>query len=97
MGKYREPKETDIQIQILRYLKAIGAYGGKTKTVGIKRGRAFCIDPYLFRGFADLTCFYNKQLYFIEVKRPDGKLSELQKHRIKQLENEQFKVFVLYE
>jgi hypothetical protein len=41
-------------------------------------------------------CLRNGETIFIEVKAPNGKLSELQKHRIKQLENEQFKVLVLY-
>jgi Holliday junction resolvase len=48
-------------------------------------------------GIPDLMCLRNGETIFIEVKRPTGKLSELQKHRIKQLEDEQFKVFVLYE
>jgi len=67
--------EKDIQIHILRYLRAMGAYAGKTKTMGVKRGRVFCFDPYTFRGFPDITCFYNGKLYFIEVKGEQGRLS----------------------
>lgn len=48
-------------------------------------------------GIPDLMCLKNGETIFIEVKAKNGKLSELQKHRIKQLENEQFKVLVLYE
>lgn len=73
-------KEKDIQLSILHYLKNIGAVGGKTKTMGVKRGRSFCFDPYLFRGFPDLTCFYNHKLYFIEVKSETGKQSPQQEY-----------------
>ena len=48
-------------------------------------------------GIPDLMCLKNNETIFIEVKRPGGTLSELQKHRITQLETEQFKVLVLYE
>ena len=67
--------EKDIQLQILHYLKKIGAYCGKTKTMGVKRGRSFCFDPYLFRGFPDVTAFYKDRLIFIEVKSESGKQS----------------------
>ncbi len=67
--------EKDIQLQILKYLRAIGAYAGKTKTVGIKRGRVFCFDPYTFRGFPDISGFYKDKLFFIEVKSATGKQS----------------------
>jgi hypothetical protein len=66
------------QMQIIHYLKALGAVVGKTKTMGVKRGKVFCFDPYLFRGFPDLTFFYNKRLFFCEVKSPKGKQSEMQ-------------------
>ena len=72
-------KESDIQLSILHYLKAIGAVCGKTKTMGVKRGRFFCFDPYTFRGFPDLTVFYKAKLYFIEVKGEKGKQSDEQK------------------
>jgi len=48
-------------------------------------------------GIPDLMCLKNGETIFIEVKRPTGKVSALQKLRIKQLEDEQFKVLVLYE
>jgi hypothetical protein len=67
--------EKVIQLQILKYLRAIGAYAGKTKTVGIKRGRAFCFDPYTFRGKCDVEAFYKGIMYAIEVKSATGKLS----------------------
>ena len=72
------PRETVIQLHILKYLRAMGAYAGKTKTMGVKRGRFFCTDPYLFVGFADIACFYNSKLYFIECKTLKGELSDNQ-------------------
>ena len=36
-------------------------------------------------GIPDLLCLKNGESMFIEVKQPDGKLSELQKIRIEQL------------
>ena len=71
--------EKVIQLQILHYLKAIGAYGGKTKTMGVKRGRAFCFDPYLLTGKNDVEAFYKGVMYAIEVKSEKGKLSDRQK------------------
>jgi len=38
-------------------------------------------------GIPDLMCLKNGKTMFIEVKQPNGKLSELQKVRIKQLED----------
>lgn len=72
--------EKDIQLHILKYLQGIGAVAGKTKTMGVKRGRVFCYDPYTFRGFPDLTCFWDKHLFFIEVKKDGNKQSPEQKH-----------------
>lgn len=73
MSKGNGPRlEKDIQLQILKYLRAIGATAGKTKTMGVKRGRSFCFDPYTFRGFPDVVAFYKNRLYFIEVKSDTG-------------------------
>ena len=74
-----DPPEGVVQIQIIHYLKALGAVIGKTKTVGIKRGKCYCLDPYTMRGKADLECFYNGVMYCIEVKRAKGKMSDNQK------------------
>ena len=38
-------------------------------------------------GIPDLMCLQNGITMFIEVKKPNGRLSELQKIRIKQLED----------
>jgi len=68
-------KEQVIQLQIIKFLKARGFTVGKTKTMGVRRGRAFCFDPYVFRGFPDLVAFINKRIVFIEVKSEMGKQS----------------------
>jgi hypothetical protein len=71
--------EGAIQLQIIHYLKARGHVVGKTKTMGVRRGRIFCFDPYTFRGFSDLVAFINHKIYFIEVKSEKGTQSEDQK------------------
>ena len=68
-----------IQLKIIKYLKSKGCVCGKTKTMGVKRGRFYCLDPYVFRGFPDVTAFYNNKIYFIEVKSKTGKQSCEQK------------------
>ena len=45
-------------------------------------------------GIPDLLCLKNGETMFIEVKQPDGKLSELQKIRIEQLKEKGFNVKV---
>ena len=72
-------RESDIQLQILRYLNIIGAYGGKCKTVGIMRKGRYCTDRYLFLGYPDLSFFFRGFFYFCEVKRPGGIQSEAQR------------------
>lgn len=67
--------EKDIQLQILKYLRAIGAYVGKTRTMGVKRGKAYCFDIYTFRGFPDICFFYKDKIGFIECKSPGAKQS----------------------
>ena len=71
--------EVIIQRQILGYLKPICQAVGKTKTMGVKRGKFFCLDPYTFRGFPDVVAFYKSRLYFVEVKSKVGRQSEDQK------------------
>jgi Holliday junction resolvase len=45
-------------------------------------------------GYPDLIAIKNGVTTFIEVKRPNGKLSELQKVRIKQLREQNIKVLI---
>jgi Holliday junction resolvase len=46
-------------------------------------------------GFPDLIAVKENETIFIEVKRPNGKLSELQKVRINELRSRNIKVKVL--
>ena len=50
-------------------------------------------------GIPDLLCLKNGEYMFIEVKQPDGKLSELQRIRIQQLKEKGIavKVWTAYE
>ena len=50
-------------------------------------------------GIPDLLCLKNGNAMFIEVKQPDGKLSELQRIRIQQLKEKGItvKVWTAYE
>lgn len=72
-------KETQIQLSILQYLKTIGAYAGKTKTMGVSRNGKFTFDIYTFRGFPDITFFYKHKIGFIEVKSLGNKQTKEQK------------------
>ncbi len=74
-----KPFESDIQLQILKYLRIIGALGGKTKTMGVKRGNFYWVDPYIFKGFPDISFFFRTTFYFCEVKRPGNYQSPEQK------------------
>lgn len=72
--------EKIIQRQILGYLKLICQAVGKTKTMGVKRGKVFCFDPFTFRGFPDITFFKDNKIGFVEVKSATGKQTEEQLH-----------------
>lgn len=72
--------ERIIQRQILGYLKPICQAVGKTKTMGVKRGRTFCFDPFLFRGFPDITGFKDNKIFFVEVKSTTGRQTEEQSY-----------------
>lgn len=52
---------------------------GKTKTLGVREGKIYRYDFYTFRGFPDLTCFC-PHLIFLEIKSPQGRLSEAQQN-----------------
>ena len=46
-------------------------------------------------GIPDLMCLREGIAKFIEVKKPNGKISELQKYRIKQLRKQGFEAIVM--
>lgn len=48
-------------------------------------------------GIPDLLCLKNGRTVFIEVKRPGGKVSELQRLRMAELLKQGFEVIITYE
>ena len=57
MKKPRQNLEGRLQLAIIKMVRTLGYVCGKTKTVGIFREGRFSKDPYVFRGFPDLTMF----------------------------------------
>ncbi len=74
----RQSPEANLVRQIIIYLKARGFVAGKIKTMGVRRGHAFCFDPYLWRGCPDILAFI-PQLIFIEAKSLSGRQSDEQR------------------
>lgn len=71
-------KEQELQTKIIKYLEKEGWL--VIKTIMLSKA-----------GYPDLFCFRNGETLFIEVKRPGGVRSELQKYRIKELQNQNFR------
>jgi hypothetical protein len=82
--------------QILGYLRTIGAYCGKVKTVGIKRGKTFCFDPFLMRGVPDVICFYNRKMYFFEVKSGKNLQSKEQRRFQEECDSSSVNYYLIY-
>ena len=76
-------KEQDYQSKIIKRLEAEGYYCLKL----IKTNK---------NGIPDIVALKPDEVVFIECKLPNGKLSELQKYRIEELNNKGFKAFVSY-
>jgi Holliday junction resolvase len=74
-------KESQIQSKIIRSLESDGWYVIKL----IKTNK---------NGIPDLIALKPNEVYFVEVKTEKGRLSELQKYRIEELESKGFKVDV---
>jgi Holliday junction resolvase len=72
-------KESQIQSKIIRSLESDGWYVIKL----IKTNK---------NGIPDLIALKPNEVYFVEVKTEKGRLSELQKYRIEELESKGFKV-----
>lgn len=70
----RQQPERHLQLQIIKYLSLKGFHVGKIKTQGARRGNVFILDPYHFKGVADLMAF-TPALCFIEVKYGKNKQS----------------------
>jgi penicillin-binding protein-related factor A (putative recombinase) len=67
------PKEQQLQSKILKYLKEKGIYAIKTVTA-------------TKNGVPDIIACYKGKYIAIEVKTPEGKLSELQHYNLRQVE-----------
>ena len=74
--------ESKIQTEIIHYLESNGYL--VVKHIQTNRN-----------GFPDLQALKDGQSIFIEIKRPNGKLSELQKYRLQQLTDKGFKCFII--
>lgn len=75
--------EQQIQTKIINKLKKEGYYVIKLIKTSVN-------------GIPDLLAIKNNECLFIEVKREDGKLSEIQKYRLKELNNKGIKAVVSY-
>ena len=74
--------EQQIQTKIIKRLKTEGWYVIKLIKTSVS-------------GIPDLIAIKENETFFIEVKRPEGKLSEIQKVRIQELRSRNIKVKVL--
>ena len=73
------PSEAQVQLQVIKFLRAKGFVCGKIKTKGSFSDGKYLFDKYQFRGIADLLVFTNTRMYFIECKSEKGYLSQDQK------------------
>ena len=74
-------KESQIQRRLILHYEALGYYVIKL----IKTNK---------NGIPDLICIKERECFFIEVKSEKGKLSELQKYRIKELKEFNIKTII---
>ncbi len=65
-------KEQSIQTKIMAYLNKLGAYNVKTISTNTA-------------GTPDVLCCFKGHFLAVEVKRPGGKVSELQKHHLNRI------------
>lgn len=75
--------EQKVQTKIIKQLEAEGYYVLKL----VKTNK---------NGIPDLLAIKNNECLFIEVKREDGKLSEVQKYRLNELKEKGIKAVVAY-
>ena len=83
MQTLKKTSEQKIQTKIIKKLEAEGFYVLKL----IKTNK---------NGIPDLLAIKNNECLFIEVKREDGKLSEVQKYRLNELKEKGIKAVVAY-
>lgn len=66
-------------MQVIHFMRTKGYACGKTKTRGLKNKQGkWCVDPYLFKGFPDLTAFV-PEIVFFECKAAGGSQTDEQK------------------
>ena len=98
--------EADIQRQIIAYLRYKKCYpirmnsGATTYEKTSKSARRY-VRTYILpngksSGLPDIFVLYQGKLYYIEVKRPDGELTDNQKQVISDLEQHQIQGIVAY-
>jgi Holliday junction resolvase len=83
MQRLKKTTEQQIQTKIIKKLEKDGFYVLKL----IKTNK---------NGIPDLLAIKNNECLFIEVKREDGKLSEVQKYRLNELKEKGIKAVVAY-
>lgn len=76
-------RESIIQSKVIKYLESLDWY--VVKIIQTNKN-----------GWPDLQAHKNGVTIFIEVKSENGKVSELQKYRHKQLTDAGFKVLIIY-
>jgi Holliday junction resolvase len=79
----------------MKYLNEISEQKIQTKIINqLTKEGWYCIKIIKVskNGIPDLMCLKQGVTMFIEVKKPNGKLSELQRHRIKELRDLGFEV-----
>jgi Holliday junction resolvase len=76
-------KESDYQRKIIKKLEMEGYYVLKL----IRTNKT---------GIPDVLALKDKEIYFIECKMPNGRLSEIQKYRLEELKEKGFKVAVSF-
>ena len=83
MQRLKKTTEQQIQAKIIKKLEAEGYYVIKLIKTSVN-------------GIPDLLAIKNNECLFIEVKREDGKLSEVQKYRLNELKEKGIKSVVAY-
>jgi len=97
-NKLPELREHEIQTQCMNYLKAKGFYclrlnSGKY-SVGEGRNRRFIMGQEA--GTPDILAIKYGKCYFFEIKKPKGKLTFYQKHKMKELEGYGARCYVIH-
>ena len=91
-------RETEIQNLICHFLKDIGFFVRRINSVGIwdPRKKLFRKNKSAFSqaGMPDILACYDGNTYFIEVKSHKGKLSDLQRNTIRELQSHDQIAFV---